>query len=129
GPIGRRGRRVAAAGALGRGCAIDQGGRVGVRSRSAGRAPFRHVPTEAREPLAPRTTHLARHLGAGPGGFTVNGSLAARAWPVGFELNRDALTAATIAAADCVVILTEHRTVDSNLAVDAAKLVLDTGDP
>jgi UDP-N-acetyl-D-glucosamine dehydrogenase len=53
-------------------------------------------------------------------------TLAARAWPGGFELHGDALTAATIAAADCVVILTEHRTVDYNLVLESAKLIVDT---
>jgi UDP-N-acetyl-D-glucosamine dehydrogenase len=53
-------------------------------------------------------------------------TLAARAWPGGFALHGVLLTAATIAAADCVVILTEHRTVDYNLVLESAKLIVDT---
>jgi UDP-N-acetyl-D-glucosamine dehydrogenase len=53
-------------------------------------------------------------------------TLAARAWAGGFELRSDELTAATLAAADCVVILTEHRTVDYHLVIESAKLVVDT---
>jgi UDP-N-acetyl-D-glucosamine dehydrogenase len=52
--------------------------------------------------------------------------LAARAWRGGFELHGDALTPAAIAAADCVAILTEHSTVDYNMVIESAKLVVDT---
>ncbi len=52
--------------------------------------------------------------------------LAGRAWRGGFELHSDALTPAAIGAADCVAILTEHRTVDYRMVIDSAKLVVDT---
>src|SRR5438093_944593 len=48
------------------------------------------------------------------------------AWPGGFELRSDALTPAVIGGADCVAILTDHRTVDYAQVVAAAKLVVDT---
>jgi UDP-N-acetyl-D-glucosamine dehydrogenase len=52
--------------------------------------------------------------------------LAARAWRGGFELHADPLTPAVVAAADCVAVLTEHRTVDYNLVIESARLVVDT---
>jgi UDP-N-acetyl-D-glucosamine dehydrogenase len=52
--------------------------------------------------------------------------LAGRAWRGGFELHSDALTPAAIGAADCVAILTEHRTVDYRMVIGSAKLVVDT---
>jgi UDP-N-acetyl-D-glucosamine dehydrogenase len=53
-------------------------------------------------------------------------TLPGRAWPGGLDLQSEALTPATLAAADCVAILTEHRTVDYNAVVESAKLVVDT---
>ena len=44
-------------------------------------------------------------------------ALAARAWPGGFDLQTEPLTPATIAGADCVAILTEHRTVDYEMVL------------
>jgi UDP-N-acetyl-D-glucosamine dehydrogenase len=52
--------------------------------------------------------------------------LAARAWRGGFELYADPLTPAVVAAADCVAVLTEHKTVDYNLVIESARLVVDT---
>ena len=53
-------------------------------------------------------------------------TLAARAWHGGYELHSEPLTRATLGAADCVVILTEHRAVDYSMIVDAARLIVDT---
>jgi UDP-N-acetyl-D-glucosamine dehydrogenase len=52
--------------------------------------------------------------------------LAARAWHGGFDMTTEALTPEVIAAADCVAILTEHRTVDYDMVVRAARLIVDT---
>ena len=52
--------------------------------------------------------------------------LAAGAWPGGRELRSVALTHETLAAADCVAILTDHRTFDYGAIVAAADLVVDT---
>jgi UDP-N-acetyl-D-glucosamine dehydrogenase len=53
-------------------------------------------------------------------------SLAARAWHGGFDMQTEPLTAAAIADADCVAILTEHRTVDYDMVLHAARLIVDT---
>ena len=53
-------------------------------------------------------------------------TLAARAWPGGFDLQTEPLTAAAIADADCVAILTEHRSVDYDMVLHSAKLIVDT---
>ena len=53
-------------------------------------------------------------------------TLAARAWPGGFDLTTELLTPAAIAEADCVAILTEHRTVDYDLVLNSARLIVDT---
>jgi UDP-N-acetyl-D-glucosamine dehydrogenase len=52
--------------------------------------------------------------------------LRARDWPGGFELHADVLTRATLANADCVVVLTDHRQVDYGLVTAAAPLIVDT---
>jgi len=52
--------------------------------------------------------------------------LAGRAWHGGFDLRTQPLTADAIAGADCVAILTEHRTVDYDLVRDSAQLIVDT---
>jgi UDP-N-acetyl-D-glucosamine dehydrogenase len=52
--------------------------------------------------------------------------LAARAWHGGFDMQTEPLTAAAIAEADCVAILTEHRTVDYDMVLNSAKLIVDT---
>ncbi len=52
--------------------------------------------------------------------------LPARAWHGGFEMTTDPLTPEAIAAADCVAILTEHRSVDYAMVLNAAKLIVDT---
>jgi UDP-N-acetyl-D-glucosamine dehydrogenase len=52
--------------------------------------------------------------------------LQARHWGGGFELKTDALTPAVLAAADCVAILTDHRTVDYDMVRNAATLIVDT---
>jgi UDP-N-acetyl-D-glucosamine dehydrogenase len=53
-------------------------------------------------------------------------TLAARAWHGGFDMATESLTAATIAAADCVAILTEHRSVDYDMVLRSARLIVDT---
>ncbi len=53
-------------------------------------------------------------------------ALAARAWHGGFDMTTESLTPDVIAAADCVAILTEHRTVDYDMVVRSARLVVDT---
>ena len=53
-------------------------------------------------------------------------TLAARAWHGGFDMQTEPLTPAAIAAADCVAILTEHRTVDYEMVLNSAKLIVDT---
>ena len=54
-------------------------------------------------------------------------TLAARAWHGGFDMQTEPLTAAAIADADCVAILTEHRTVDYDMVLRSARLIVDTG--
>ena len=46
--------------------------------------------------------------------------------PVLDGMKSEALTAATIARADCVVILTDHRVVDYAMVQHSAKCVVDT---
>ena len=53
-------------------------------------------------------------------------ALSGRAWHGGIDLATEALTPDAIAAADCVAILTEHRTVDYDMVLRSAKLVVDT---
>jgi len=52
--------------------------------------------------------------------------LSARAWPGGFELKSDPLSAEAMATADCVAILTEHGTVDYSMVLESAQLIVDT---
>jgi UDP-N-acetyl-D-glucosamine dehydrogenase len=53
-------------------------------------------------------------------------SLPAREWPGGFDLTSVGLRAETLAAADCVVLVTDHRVLDYDLIVRHAPLVVDT---
>ena len=53
-------------------------------------------------------------------------TLSARDWAGGYELTSVAVTRDALAAADCVVVLTDHRTVDYRLVASAAPLVVDT---
>ena len=53
-------------------------------------------------------------------------TLAARAWHGGFDMQSGPLTAAAIAEADCVAILTEHRSVDYDMVLRSARLIVDT---
>ena len=52
-------------------------------------------------------------------------ALDARAWHGGIALKSDPLTAGAIASADCVAILTEHKTVDYAMVLASAKLIVD----
>lgn len=53
-------------------------------------------------------------------------SLAADAWPGGIALTSIALTPATLAAADCVVVVTDHHALDLDLVGRHARLVVDS---
>jgi UDP-N-acetyl-D-glucosamine dehydrogenase len=53
-------------------------------------------------------------------------SLQARHWPGGFDLSTEPITPEALAAADCVAILTDHRTIDYDMVRRAAALVVDT---
>jgi UDP-N-acetyl-D-glucosamine dehydrogenase len=52
--------------------------------------------------------------------------LPARAWHGGFDMQTEPITPAALAEADCVAILTEHRTVDYDMVLNAARLIVDT---
>jgi UDP-N-acetyl-D-glucosamine dehydrogenase len=52
--------------------------------------------------------------------------LPADAWPGGRHMQSVPLDAATLAAADCVVIITDHKAFDFDLVVNASPLVVDT---
>jgi UDP-N-acetyl-D-glucosamine dehydrogenase len=53
-------------------------------------------------------------------------TLSARQWHGGLDLVTQPVTAETLAAADCVAILTDHQIVDYAMVLDAAHLVVDT---
>jgi UDP-N-acetyl-D-glucosamine dehydrogenase len=53
-------------------------------------------------------------------------TLAARQWHGGFDLSSERVTATSLADADCVAILTEHRSVDYGMVLKAARLIVDT---
>jgi UDP-N-acetyl-D-glucosamine dehydrogenase len=53
-------------------------------------------------------------------------TLAARAWPGGYELHSTPIEASALAEFDCIAILTDHRTVDYKTIVSAAPLIVDT---
>jgi UDP-N-acetyl-D-glucosamine dehydrogenase len=53
-------------------------------------------------------------------------SLQARDWPGGFDLGSIPLTPEALAAADCAVIVTDHRVLDYDAIVTHARLVVDT---
>jgi UDP-N-acetyl-D-glucosamine dehydrogenase len=52
--------------------------------------------------------------------------LAAREWPGGVDMKSVALDQATLAAADCVVLITDHKTFNYPDIVKHAKLMVDT---
>jgi UDP-N-acetyl-D-glucosamine dehydrogenase len=52
--------------------------------------------------------------------------LQARQWPGGFDLTTEPLTPEALQGADCVVILTDHRTLDYEMVRDSARLIVDT---
>jgi UDP-N-acetyl-D-glucosamine dehydrogenase len=52
-------------------------------------------------------------------------TLAARAWHGGFDMATELLTPAALAEADCVAILTEHRTVDYEMVLRSSRLIVD----
>jgi UDP-N-acetyl-D-glucosamine dehydrogenase len=53
-------------------------------------------------------------------------SLAAREWPGGFDMRSLALTPDTLASADCVVVVTDHRVFDYDAIVRHARVIVDT---
>jgi UDP-N-acetyl-D-glucosamine dehydrogenase len=53
-------------------------------------------------------------------------ALAARDWPGAVDLKSVALTPAAIEAADCVVIISDHRAFDYEAIARQARLVVDT---
>jgi UDP-N-acetyl-D-glucosamine dehydrogenase len=53
-------------------------------------------------------------------------ALAARDWPGGVDLKSIPLTAEALAAADCAVIVTDHKAFDYKLIVDRSKVVVDS---
>jgi UDP-N-acetyl-D-glucosamine dehydrogenase len=52
--------------------------------------------------------------------------IAAHEWPLGHDMASVPLTAEAIAAADCVVILTDHRAIDYDLVRTRARLIVDS---
>jgi UDP-N-acetyl-D-glucosamine dehydrogenase len=52
--------------------------------------------------------------------------LPAREWPGEFDMTSMPLTAETLAGADCVVLITDHRVFDYDFIVSHARLVVDT---
>jgi len=52
--------------------------------------------------------------------------LAAGAWRGGYTLQSQSLDAATLSGIDCVVIVTDHRTIDYDSLVAGAPLIIDT---
>jgi len=52
--------------------------------------------------------------------------LPARAWHGGFDMETELLTPGALAEADCVAILTEHRTVDYDMVLKSSRLIVDT---
>jgi UDP-N-acetyl-D-glucosamine dehydrogenase len=53
-------------------------------------------------------------------------TIAAHEWPVGEPIASTALSPELVAAADCVVILTDHRVFDYDLIRQRARLIVDT---
>jgi UDP-N-acetyl-D-glucosamine dehydrogenase len=53
-------------------------------------------------------------------------TLAARAWHGGFDMQTEPITPSTLAEADCVAILTEHRAVDYDMVLNSSPLIVDT---
>jgi len=53
-------------------------------------------------------------------------TLHARHWHGGFDLHSDAITPESLAAADCVAILTEHQAVDYAMVLHASQTIVDT---
>jgi UDP-N-acetyl-D-glucosamine dehydrogenase len=53
-------------------------------------------------------------------------NLSARSWHGGFDLRGKPITPSTLAEADCVAILTEHRVVDYQMVLRSARLIVDT---
>src|SRR5688572_10184379 len=53
-------------------------------------------------------------------------AIAAADWPGGLDLSSVPLDAATLSAADCVVILTNHSSFDENFIAEHATLIVDS---
>ena len=52
--------------------------------------------------------------------------LAAREWPAGVDMHSVPFSGETLSAADCVVIITDHRVFDHAAIVNHSKLIVDT---
>ena len=52
--------------------------------------------------------------------------LQAHQWPGGFDLATEPITPEALAAADCVAVLTDHRTIDYDMVREESRLVVDT---
>jgi UDP-N-acetyl-D-glucosamine dehydrogenase len=52
--------------------------------------------------------------------------LAARDWPAGVDMHSVAFSADTLSAADCVVIITDHKVFDHAAIVNHSRLIVDT---
>ena len=53
-------------------------------------------------------------------------ALAAQSWHGGIALRSEEITPASLAAADCVTILTDHEVVDYDMVLQSSRLVVDT---
>jgi len=53
-------------------------------------------------------------------------TLHARQWHGGFDLHTEPITPESLAAADCVAILTEHQAVDYGMVLRSARTIVDT---
>jgi UDP-N-acetyl-D-glucosamine dehydrogenase len=53
-------------------------------------------------------------------------TLRAQSWHGGVDLDRQPITPSSVAAADCVAVLTDHQSVDYEMVVRSARLIVDT---
>jgi len=53
-------------------------------------------------------------------------TLPGRSWHGGFDLHGVPITTSSLAEADCVAILTEHRAVDYEMVLQSARMIVDT---
>jgi UDP-N-acetyl-D-glucosamine dehydrogenase len=53
-------------------------------------------------------------------------ALPARSWQGGLDLQSEEITPVSLAAADCVTILTDHQVVDYDMVLQSSRLIVDT---